>query len=103
MRSAADLETAVLTGGRRESHLQRAEEKSAMIIIEGGNASFDPGGLSPVELGIYQEKMQSSVPYHYDTAEALRFELKAAGGHCQRIRSAGTIAGGVLVIPAVPV
>ncbi|MCZ8514058.1 protein-glutamine gamma-glutamyltransferase [Paenibacillus filicis] len=47
-----------------------------MIILPEGSESVDPSAWSAVEREVYEQKMHSVKPYQYESADALRFELK---------------------------
>ncbi|RKN85572.1 protein-glutamine gamma-glutamyltransferase [Paenibacillus ginsengarvi] len=47
-----------------------------MIILADGSGGIDPAGLTAVERDIYEQKTNSPTPFHFESAEALRFELR---------------------------
>jgi protein-glutamine gamma-glutamyltransferase len=47
-----------------------------MIIIRDGYNPINPASLSGTEKEVYDQKMASLTPYHYDSAEELLFELR---------------------------
>ncbi|GAB7055858.1 protein-glutamine gamma-glutamyltransferase [Paenibacillus sp. YK5] len=47
-----------------------------MIIIAGGSVPVDLYGMTPLEREIAEQKIRSGTPFHYESMESLRFELK---------------------------
>ncbi|MBP1157598.1 MULTISPECIES: protein-glutamine gamma-glutamyltransferase [unclassified Paenibacillus] len=47
-----------------------------MIIVAGGSVPLDLLGMAPLELIIFEQKNRSGTPFHYESMESLRFELR---------------------------
>lgn len=47
-----------------------------MIIVAGGSVPVDLFGITPLERDIAEQKIRSGTPFHYESMESLRFELR---------------------------
>lgn len=47
-----------------------------MIIVAGGSVPLDLFGMTPLEGIIFEQKNRSGTPFHYESMESLRFELR---------------------------